>query len=69
MSFILCPHCHGKIALFGEEKGHLVASRMSLPFLGSLPLGPELAKHCDEGTIEEYENEVLSSIVAKVLER
>jgi Mrp family chromosome partitioning ATPase len=69
MSSILCPHCHGKITLFGEERGHLVASQMSLPFLGSLPLDPELAKHCDEGTIEEYENEELSSIAAKVLEK
>jgi len=68
MSPTLCPHCHGKITLFGEERGHLVASQMSLPFLGSLPLNPELAKHCDEGTIEEYKNEALSSIVAKVLE-
>lgn len=69
MSYIICPYCKEKIALFGEEKGALVASRLSLPFLGSLPQDPELARRCDEGTIEEYENEALTAIAAKTLEK
>ncbi|MBC7218063.1 MAG: Mrp/NBP35 family ATP-binding protein [Candidatus Caldatribacterium sp.] len=67
MSYIICPHCKGKIALFGKEKGSLVAAQLSLPFLGSLPQDPELARRCDEGTIEEYENEALSAIAAEIL--
>lgn len=63
MGYIVCPKCGEKILLFGESK-----ARLPLPFLGSLPLDPKLAEHCDKGTVEEYENEVLSSIAEKVLE-
>lgn len=66
MGYILCPRCGEKIFLFGEEKGPRVAAQLSLPFLGSLPMDPKLSRHCDQGTIEEYENEVLSSIVMKI---
>jgi ATP-binding protein involved in chromosome partitioning len=49
MSCFVCPHCGEKTHLFGEGVGERVASTRDVPFLGSLPLDPEVAKTSDSG--------------------
>jgi ATP-binding protein involved in chromosome partitioning len=49
MSCFVCPHCGEKTHLFGEGVGERVASTRGVPFLGSLPLDPEVAKTSDSG--------------------
>ncbi len=44
-----CPHCGGRVPVFGEGGGRRVAARMGAPFLGSVPIDPQVVRACDEG--------------------
>jgi Mrp family chromosome partitioning ATPase len=64
MSYVQCPECGKKIQLFGKGKSQEAAQKMDIPFLGSLPIDPVIARLCDEGRIEEYENENIEKITS-----
>jgi ATP-binding protein involved in chromosome partitioning len=49
MSGMTCPHCGKEIDLFGSGGGKKAAEEMNVPFLGSIPLDPEMRKAGDEG--------------------
>jgi Mrp family chromosome partitioning ATPase len=49
MSGMVCPHCHEEIDLFGSGGGKKIAEQLGVPFLGSIPLDPEMRKAGDEG--------------------
>ncbi|MDD1677941.1 MAG: Mrp/NBP35 family ATP-binding protein [Methanomicrobiales archaeon] len=49
MSGMTCPHCGGEIDLFGRGGGKKAAEELKVPFLGSIPLDPEMRKAGDEG--------------------
>lgn len=49
MSGLICPHCGENIDLFGSGGGERAAREMDVPFLGSIPLDPEMRKAADEG--------------------
>lgn len=53
MSYAVCPCCGEHINIFGESKLAEVAASYGLPVLGQLPINPELAAACDNGTFEE----------------
>jgi Mrp family chromosome partitioning ATPase len=62
MSYLDCPHCGQKISLFGEPRGEQLALSLGLPFLGSVPLDPSIARLSDEGRIEEYSTPIITGI-------
>jgi ATP-binding protein involved in chromosome partitioning len=49
MSGMICPHCGGEVDLFGQGGGERIAKELDVPFLGSIPLDPEIRKAGDEG--------------------
>ncbi|MDD1717276.1 MAG: Mrp/NBP35 family ATP-binding protein [Methanoregulaceae archaeon] len=49
MSGMICPHCKGEIDLFGKGGGKRMAEEMHIPFLGAIPIDPEMRKAGDEG--------------------
>jgi ATP-binding protein involved in chromosome partitioning len=49
MSGLVCPHCGKDIDLFGSGGGERAAKDLGVPFLGSIPLDPEMRKAADEG--------------------
>jgi ATP-binding protein involved in chromosome partitioning len=49
MSGLVCPHCNEEIDLFGKGGGRKIAEKLNVPFLGSIPIDPELRKAGDEG--------------------
>lgn len=49
MSGLVCPHCGDTIDLFGKGGGERIAKEHNVPFLGSIPLDPEMRKAGDEG--------------------
>ncbi|MCE5298012.1 MAG: Mrp/NBP35 family ATP-binding protein [Methanoregulaceae archaeon] len=49
MSGLVCPHCREEIDLFGSGGGKRIAEELKVPFLGSIPLDPEMRKAGDEG--------------------
>jgi ATP-binding protein involved in chromosome partitioning len=49
MSGMICPHCHQEIDLFSKGGGKKAAEDLGVPYLGGIPLDPEMVKAGDEG--------------------
>ena len=49
MSGLVCPHCGQKINLFKEGGGEKVSREFGIPFLGRIPLEPQIVTSGDEG--------------------
>jgi ATP-binding protein involved in chromosome partitioning len=49
MSGLVCPHCGDIINLFSSGGGKKAAEDLGVPFLGAIPLDPEMVKAGDEG--------------------
>lgn len=49
MSGLTCPHCLREIDLFKKGGGETLAREWGVPFLGSLPLDPDLVSEADAG--------------------
>eukprot|EP01105_Mastigella_eilhardi_P006450 TRINITY_DN18017_c0_g1_i1.p1 TRINITY_DN18017_c0_g1~~TRINITY_DN18017_c0_g1_i1.p1 ORF type:complete len:396 (-),score=90.31 TRINITY_DN18017_c0_g1_i1:827-1978(-) len=51
MSGFICPCCHKESTIFPKTTGGAkkMAEDMKVPFLGSIPLDPLIARSCDEG--------------------
>ncbi|MCK4533320.1 Mrp/NBP35 family ATP-binding protein [bacterium] len=49
MSGLICPHCKKEIDLFGIGGGESSAYDLKIPFLGRIPLEPEIVKLGDSG--------------------
>jgi ATP-binding protein involved in chromosome partitioning len=49
MSGLACPHCDEIVEVFGSGGGEALAKEMGVPFLGRIPLDPEVAKAGDAG--------------------
>ena len=60
MSYLYVPEIDKRIELFGRSRGEEMAQVASAPFLGQLPIDPELASLCDEGTIENYNSDAFT---------
>jgi len=72
MSGFVCPHCDEEINIFKSNGGLLLANEMAVPFLGKIPLDPEMVVAGDDGEpfVEFQENSSTASafggIVASV---
>ena len=49
MSGFICPHCEKEIDLFGTGGGEKAAHDLKVPFLGEIPIEPEMVKSGDLG--------------------
>src|SRR5437763_12572890 len=49
MSYFLCPHCGGRSDPFGHGGARTEAERLSVPFLGEVPLVVEIRETSDAG--------------------
>jgi Mrp family chromosome partitioning ATPase len=74
MSGFICPHCHTEVNIFKKGGGEDFARAGEVPFLGRIPLEPDLVELADKGTpFVAFEHELNSSkaflqIVRKVEE-
>jgi Mrp family chromosome partitioning ATPase len=50
MSGLICPHCHNTIDLFKVGGGERAAAQMGVPFLGRVPLDPNVVLGGDDGS-------------------
>ena len=49
MSGMVCPHCGNEIDLFKKGGGEKVALELGVPFLGKIPIDPQIVISSDEG--------------------
>ena len=59
MSYVKCPDCGKEMHIFGESKAETLCETYGIPFLGRVPLDPNLAALCDKGSIELMEVDYL----------
>ncbi len=53
MSYFECPDTGKRYDIFGPSHAEETAQRIRVPFLGRLPIVPEIARLCDTGHIED----------------
>jgi len=49
MSGFICPKCGEKTDVFKSGGGEIMARQMSVPFLGRIPIDPDIVRSCDSG--------------------
>jgi Mrp family chromosome partitioning ATPase/predicted Fe-Mo cluster-binding NifX family protein len=50
MSGFTCPKCGELVKIFGADGGRLMAEEMGVPYLGAIPIEPEIVVSGDSGT-------------------
>ncbi|MCK9223400.1 MAG: Mrp/NBP35 family ATP-binding protein [Limnochordia bacterium] len=68
MSGVTCPKCGEFHEVFGPRQGETAAKEFGVPFLGSIPLDPNLAALCDQGQVEHYESSVFRKMAQDIFE-
>ncbi len=75
MSGFVCPFCKNRVDIFKSGGGSKMAIDMAVPFLGRIPIDPDIVKSCDEGKpyIYAYSRseaaKEFESIVGRILEQ
>ncbi|HEY6404769.1 MAG TPA: Mrp/NBP35 family ATP-binding protein [Nitrososphaeraceae archaeon] len=49
MSYLQCPHCSERINIFGNGGGKKISEKFDIPFLGEIPLFPQIMEGSDKG--------------------
>jgi len=70
MSGLICPHCSTLINLFKQGGGEEMAKRMGVPFLGRIPLDPQIVDSSDEGRpfIFHHQNTEAAAAIRQIVE-
>ena len=66
MSYIACPHCGERIALFGESGIQDVAAEAGVDVLGCIPMDASIAGAMDEGRVESLDAPFLDNAAARI---
>ena len=67
MSGLTCPHCEKKIDLFKKGGGEKTAQEMDVPFLGRVPIDPNIVHSSDTGKpfiLENPDSEASKSLIS-----
>ena len=76
MSGFVCPDCGKKIDIFGSGGGTKMSAQMGVPFLGEIPIDPEMVRMGDSGRLNDLVaeaeleiNKAYDQILQKIIER
>jgi len=69
MSYFECPDTGKRYDIFGPSHAEETAGRIGVPFLGRLPIDPEIARLCDAGRIEDYTMDLFAPIAQELVKR
>jgi len=71
MSGLVCPKCGEQIDLFKRGGGRALANEMGVPFLGAIPIDPQIVHSGDSGTpfIEQHAKTTSGAAFAEVVAR
>lgn len=69
MSGFVCPHCQKTVDIFSTGGGEKLAKETNVPFLGRIPLDPEIARSGDEGYvyIKTHDHSPTSQALKKII--
>lgn len=60
MSGFVCPHCGETVDIFKRGGGEAAARKYGVPFLGRIPLTPEVVENSDRGIPSSTTNEAIT---------
>lgn len=66
MSYFVCPNCEEKHYIYGNGNTKEIAKNFNVDVVSELPITPKYAKLCDNGEIENLEDELLVEVVSKL---
>ena len=66
MAYFNCDDCGKKHYIYGISHIEEIAQKYNLSVLGKLPIDPKLASLCDNGEIENFENDYLYNVANKI---
>lgn len=66
MSYYECPDCHGKHYIFGDSHVEKLAAEYGIQNTARIPIIPEIAAACDNGSLESIDAVWLNDIVKAV---
>ncbi|HNS32820.1 MAG TPA: Mrp/NBP35 family ATP-binding protein [bacterium] len=75
MSGFVCPHCKKEIDIFGTGGGEQASHNLKVPFLGRIPLEPDIVKGGDNGQPFIVFNDlsatagIMDKVASKIIER
>jgi ATP-binding protein involved in chromosome partitioning len=71
MSGFVCPHCSKQTDIFKKGGGEKIAKDLEVPFLGKIPLDPEICQDSDKGNpfILEHPNSIASKVFMKIVKK
>jgi Mrp family chromosome partitioning ATPase len=71
MSGFICPHCGKRTDIFKTGGGEKAAKEMNVPFLGRIPLDPNIVALCDGGSpyVEKYPLSEMSQAFLDIAEQ
>jgi len=49
MSYLQCPHCNSNIHIFGKGAGQKISDQFKIPYIGDIPLHPQIMQGSDTG--------------------
>lgn len=67
MSYFQCPDCGKKHKIYGDGHVAEIAKEYGIPVLAQIPIDPQLAKMCDQGTIELFEGDYVDAAVNQIV--
>jgi len=67
MSGFVCPECGQKTDIFKSGGGEQMAKQMNVPFLGRIPIDPQIVQACDSG--QPYVQRYAQSQTAKAFKK
>jgi len=70
MSGMACPHCGERIDLFKIGGGEKAAEELGVPFLGRIPIDPQVVLSCDSGKpfVAEENESLVKTAFTQVIE-
>jgi Mrp family chromosome partitioning ATPase len=71
MSGLTCPHCKKRISLFGGGGGEQAAKELGVPFLGRLPIDPQIVEDSDSGRpfVSAHKNSEAAKAFKEIVDR
>lgn len=67
MSYAVCPKCGEEFHVFGESHIEEIAAKHSVDAIAKIPFDKSLAEMCDNGKIEDFNEDILHQIIKKLL--
>ena len=66
MSYFKCPDCGKEHSIFGASHIEEIAKQSNIDAFAKLPIDPKIASMCDQGRIEDINEDWLNNIVDKI---